>query len=75
MAEVVAVGFDTAEGDTAEAVDLENVLGAGGGGDDEDVGFFADADLVTDGVEDLALLMGVEGEVVEAAVGKAVPIV
>lgn len=75
VAEVVAVGFYAAEGDPTKAVDLEDVLDAGGGGDDENVGFFADADLVADGVEDLALLVSVEGEVVEAAVGEAVAII
>jgi hypothetical protein len=47
-AEVVAVGLDGAEGDTPEAVDLEDMLRAGRGGDDEDVGFFANADLIAD---------------------------
>ena len=75
MTEVIAVGLYAAEGDPAETVDLEDVLGASGGGDDEDVGFFADADLVADGVEDLALLVGVEGKVVEAAVGEAVSVI
>ena len=46
MPEVVAVVLDAAEGDAAEAVDLEDELGASGGGDDVDVGFFADADAV-----------------------------
>lgn len=75
LAQVVAVGLDGAEGDAAEAMDLEDVLGAGGVGDDEDVGFFADADLVADGVEVLSLEVRVEGEVVEAAVGEAVAVV
>lgn len=44
--EVVAVVLDAAEGDAAEAVDLQYELGACGGGDDVDVGFFADADAV-----------------------------
>ena len=75
VAEVVAVGFDGTEGDAAEAVDLEDVLRTVGVRDDKDVGFFADADLVADGVELLALQVGVEGEVVEAAVGQAVAVV
>ena len=43
--------------------------------DDEDVGFFASADLVADGVDGGVLLVGVQGEVVEAAVGKTVSII
>ncbi len=51
------------------------MLGSGGVGDDEDVGFFADADLVAYGVEVFALEVGVEGEVVEAAVCEAVAVI
>jgi hypothetical protein len=36
-------------------VDLQDVLGAAGVGDNEDVGFFADPDLVADGVKVVAL--------------------
>ena len=75
MPEVVSVGFYGAEGYAAKTVDFEEVLGSGGGGHDIDVGFFADADLVAGAVEGFALEVGVEGEVVEAAVGKAVSIV
>jgi len=42
-------------------VDLEDVLGARGVGDDEDVGFFANPDLVADGVEVCPLEVRVEG--------------
>ncbi len=55
VAQVVAVGLDGAEGDAAEPVDLQDVLGAAGVGDNEDVGFFADPDLVADGVKVVAL--------------------
>lgn len=75
LAQVVSVGFHGAEGDAAQSVDLEHHLGAGGGGDDEDVGFFADADLVADGVDGLLFLVGVQGEVVQAAVGEAVAVI
>ena len=75
VAQVVAVGFDGAEGNAPQAVDLEYVLNAAGGGDDEDVAFFADADLVADGIEDFAFEVSVEGEVVETAVCEAVSIV
>ena len=51
------------------------MLCAGGGGDDENVGFFTRADLVADGVDGGVLLVGVEGEVVEAAVGEAVAVI
>ena len=44
--EVVAVVLDAAEGDAAESVDLQDELGAGRGGYDVDVGFFAHADAV-----------------------------
>ncbi len=59
MFEIIAVGFYAAEGDAAEAVDLQNVLGAGGGGAHIDVGFFADADAVACAVEGRAFEMGV----------------
>lgn len=75
LAQVVPVGFHGAEGDAAEAVDLEHHLGAGGGGNDEDVGFFAHADLVADGVDGVMFLVGVQGEVVQAAVGEAVTVI
>ncbi len=75
MPEVVAVVFYGAEGYAAEPVDFEDVLGSRGGGDDEDVGFFADTDLVAGAVEGFAFHVGVEGKVVEAAVGEAVSVV
>ena len=75
MAQIVTVGLYAAEGDAAQAVDFDNVLRAGRGGADVDVGFFADADLVADGVKGRAFQVRVEGEVVEAAVGEAVAIV
>ena len=56
-------------------MDLQDVLCAGAGGDDEDVGFFARADLVADGVDGGLPLVGVEGEVVEAAVGEAISVI
>ena len=68
MPEIVSVVFYGAEGDTTEAVDFENILYSGGRGDDENVGFFADANLVTGAVEGVALEVGVESEIVEAAV-------
>lgn len=75
LAQVVAVGLDGAERDAAEAVDLEDQLGARGVGDDHDVGFFADADAAADAVDVLLGGVRVEGEVVEAAVGEAVAVV
>ena len=51
MPQVVAVGFDRAEGDPPQAVELDDVRHAGGGGGDVDIGFFADADLVAEGEE------------------------
>lgn len=75
MPEIVPVIFYGAEGYTAEPVDFENVLCSGWGRDDEDVGLFADADLVASAVEGFAFEVRVEGEVVEAAVGETVSII
>lgn len=93
VAEVVAVGFDGAEGDAAEAVDFQDALllvvvvaclmeGIGGRGadggrseDDVNVGFFARADALAGRVQGFALEVGVQGEVVEAAVGEAVAVI
>ena len=69
VAQVVAVRFHRAEGDATEAVDFEDALGSRGRGADEDVGFLADADARAEGVEGGFLEVGVQGEVVEAAVG------
>lgn len=57
--EIVAVGLDGAEGDAAEAVDFEDALDAELIGDDEDVAFFADADLVADAVDGFGFAVGV----------------
>lgn len=75
MAQVVAVRFHGAERDSTQSVDFQHVLLPAGGGDHEDVAFFAHADLVADAVEDLPLLEGVQREVVQAAVGEAVAVV
>ena len=90
LAQVVAVVLDGAEGDAAEPVDLEDALlfirlmlvaGLGGRiwgsrrGAEVDVGFLASADARTGAVEGVALQVGVEGKVVEAAVGEAVAVV
>ncbi len=75
MAEVIAVGFDRAEGDAAQAVDFHDELPVRGGGADVDVGFLAAADHVAGGVEGFLLEVRVQGEVVVAAVGEAVSVV
>lgn len=75
MAEVVAIVLHGAEGYAAEAVDLEDELDAGWVCDDDDVGFFADADLVSDAIDGFLLLVSVQSEVVEATVGEAVAII
>lgn len=90
LAQVITVVLDGAEGDAAEPVDLEDALlfirsvlvaGCGrrirgsGRGADVDVGFFTGADAGAGAVEGVALQMGVEGEVVEAAIGEAVAVV
>ena len=68
MPEIVSVVFDGAEGYATKTVDFEDVLDSGGGSDDEDVRFFANADLVACAVEGFTLEVGVEGEVIEASV-------
>lgn len=75
MPEVVTVVLDAAEGYAAQAVDFQNKLAAGGGGYDVDVGFFAHADAVAGRVQSLPFEMGVQGEIVKAAVGETVPVV
>lgn len=75
MTKVVPVGFHGAEGDSAQAVDFQDVLDASWGGDYEDVGLFAGADLVPDGEDRGVFLVCVEREVIEAAVGEAVAVI
>ena len=75
MLQVVSVILNAAEGDAAEPVDFEYELLAGGVGDHVDVGFFANADAVTCAVESFVFKVGVECEIVEAAVGETVTIV
>ena len=60
MSEVVSVVLDGAEGYAAETVYFQNMLGARGRSDDENVGFFAHADLIASAVEGFALEVGVE---------------
>lgn len=90
LAQVVAIILDGAEGDAAEPMNLEDALliirlvlvtGLGGRiwgsgrGAEVDVGFLAGTDAGAGAVEGVALQVGVEGEVVEAAVGEAVAVV
>ena len=75
MAEVVTVILYGAEGYSTESVYFEDVLGSRGGGDDEDIGFFTDADLVAGAIEGFAFHVGVERKVVEATVGEAVSVI
>ena len=56
-------------------MDFEYELLAGGVRDYVDVGFFANANAVACAVESFVLKVGVECEIVEAAVGDTVPIV
>ena len=69
MSEVISVVLYGAERYAAKAMDFENVLHPGRRGDDEYVGLFADPDLVAGAVKGFAFEVGVEGEVVEAAIG------
>lgn len=73
--EVVTVVLDAPEGYAAQAVDFQNELGAGGGGHDVDVGFFAHADAVAGRVQGLPFQVGMEREVVETAVGETVSVI
>lgn len=75
MLQVVSVILDAAERDTAESVDFEYELLAGGVCDHVDVGFFANADAVPCAIENFVFEVGVECEIVEAAVGETVAIV
>lgn len=75
MLQVISVVFDAAERDAAESVDFEYELLAGGVCDYVDVGFFANADAVACAVESFVFKVGMEGEVVEAAVSETVTIV
>ena len=75
MLQVVSVILDASERDAAESVDFEYELLAGGVCDYVDVGFFANADAVACAVEGFVFEVGVECEIVEAAVGETVTIV
>ena len=75
MLQVVSIILDAAERDASESVDLEYELLAGGVRDHVDVGFFANSDAVTCAVESFVFKVGMECEIVEAAVGETVPIV
>lgn len=56
-------------------MDFENELCASGRGYNIDVGFFANANAVARAVDSSALEVGVERQIVETTVGKAVPII
>ena len=56
-------------------MDFEYELLAGGVRDYVDVGFFANADAVTCAVEGFVFKVGVECEIIEAAVGETVTII
>ncbi len=75
MLQVVSVVLNAAERDTAESVDFEYELLAGGVRDHVDVGFFANANAVACAVESFVFEVGVECEIVKAAVGETVAIV
>ena len=73
--QVVAICFHGAEGYSPQAVDLEDVLNPTGGGHNEDVGFFADPDLIPYRVDGGALEVCVEGEVIKATICEAVAVI
>lgn len=75
MSEVIAVRLDGSEGDTAQTVDFQNALRSTAVCDDHDIGFLSNANLVTNGVNNLCLLVRIERQVVETTVGKSVTIV
>lgn len=75
MLEIVSVVLDAAKGYAAQAVDFQDVLSAGGGGHDVDVGFFADADTIAGRVKRLTFQMCVQGQIVETAVGETISVI
>jgi hypothetical protein len=56
-------------------MDLQNPLCPFVVRNDYNVRFLSDTDLVTDGVNALLFLMGVESQVIETAIGKSVTII
>ena len=75
MTEVVTVSLDSSEGNTTQTVDLQDALRSLVVGDHDNIGFFADTDLVADGVDAFLLLVGVEGEVIETSIGEAITVI
>jgi len=73
--QIVAVVFDAAEGDAAKAVDLRDQLRTGWGSANVDVGFLAHTNAIACAVKDGTLEVIVEGEVVETAIGEAIPVI
>lgn len=56
-------------------MNLEDELCAGGRGNDIDIGLFPHADAIAGAVNGGALKVSVQGEVIQAAVGEAVPVI
>ena len=75
VAEVISVRLHGAEGYPTQSVDLQYALRTRGVCDDDDVGFLPYADSVPNGVYALVLLVRVQREIVEAAVGQSVPVI
>ena len=75
VAQVVAVCLNGAEGDAAQAVNLEDQLAPCWGGDDKDVGLLAYTDLIAYAVDGTLVVVRVKRKVVETAIGEAVAVV
>jgi len=75
MLQVVSIVLDAAEGYAAKSVDLEDKLGPRGRSYNVDIGLFANANAIARAVESTSFEVGVEREVVKAAIGKAVPVI
>lgn len=75
MAKVISVRLYGAKGYPAQSVDLQDALRTPGVCDDDNVGLLADPDSVSDGVYAFVLLVRVQREVIEPAVGQSIPVI
>ena len=75
MAKIVAVGFNSAEGNPTQTVNLQDMLCSRRRCADKDVRLFSNADLVPNGVEGGAFEMSVEREIVETTIGETIAVI
>lgn len=69
---IVSVCLDRPKTDTAKSVNLQNSLPTSLVGNNEDVGFFTNTDLVANAVDFFSLAVGVKREIIESAVCQSV---